>query len=264
MSSSTIPDRNLRSSSNSDTPVITNISELATYMKKLNSIQNKKIDEISSKIDDNTSQLNNKIDALCNEMNGKINTLSAEVNSSLNEIRKDVDKKIFQSESLAMSRLNDLERRACSCDLLVHGIPFLANENPTDIIKQVCLKIGLNENTGILSVFRIKPSITSSKISPIIVKCISIESKQRIFMKYITYKNLCLKDIGIDLNNRIFINDCLTKLDNIVMRNALELKKMGKIEKVGVRNGHVVVKVTAGSSFKKINAVDLEKLSNSS
>lgn len=262
MASSSLAERCLRSST-TDASIINNITDLAAYIKKINTIQNKKMDEISAKIDENTSQLNNKIDMLCHDMDNKITALGADVNISLDVLRKEVDKKIHTSQSLAMIRLNDLERRACLCDLLVHGIPHIANENVNDLFKKICIKIGIGDNVSITSVFRIKSSNVNSKASPIIVKCASVETKQLICNKYFSFKNLCLKDVDIDSSSRIYINECLTKLDNNVMKTAMELRKQGKLYKVAVRNGQVVVKWTADSSFTRINAIDLENLENS-
>lgn len=246
-SKSTLPDRATRSSSEVDMSAITNIADLAAYIKKSN-------DKITSSFDKLSTSLNNKMDLLCKDMNTKITTLRSEINSRMDSIHSDLENKLLKIETEMSQRINYLERQSCSCDIIVAGIPYLSNENVSELIRKICSKIGI-ENPGISSVFRIK---SSKQVSPIVIKFNNFESKKKVFKNYLNYNKLCLNDVDLNSENRIYMNDSLTKLDSIIMKRAAELRKLGLIHKVGVRNGYVVVKWTTESSFTKVSILELE------
>lgn len=245
-------ERCLRDRNKSELSKVNSISDLAALMHKFNAMQTKKFGELCEKLDTNTNVLKLKIQSLQDEMNGKI----CDINKNMEVLRSDFDEKLLNSESSTLKRLNELERQYRSLDLIIVGVPYIQKENVSDIFNSICTKIGLEELTPIRTAFRINPS---SKSSIIIVKCSSLEQKNKILYAYIKCKQVCISDlnIGVDSIARVFINECLTKCDNIVMKKAQFLRKAGNIFKVGSRNGQVVVKWTSDSPFVKINDSDL-------
>lgn len=145
---------------------------------------------------------------------------------------------------------------------MIYGVPILTSENISVLVSGICVKLGI-EPSNVISAFRIPAG--KSRLRPIIVKFSSMSCKQFMLRKYLMFKNLMLSDIDfklddLSLDRLIYINECLTKDDNIIFKRANDLPKDGKLFKVSTRNGYVVVKRTALDDFQRCLMADLETL----
>lgn len=266
-------ERTLRS--NNESPKVTNISELSALMKSLNAKQCTQIDsiksdlgtvrsELSDKIDKMVSAINIKIDNMQKEFNDKVESIFTDLDSRIEIIRNDIaaratlDLQIEQRIShlegnssyllkTVAPRLNAIERRCNSTELLVAGVPFVSTERVPDIIRMLCAKIEVDFGSCVVTAFR----AGKRKGAPIIIRCHSTTAKQCILSSYFKYKTLTATDVGFDSDSRIFINECLTTDDQALYKSANELRKIGIIHKVSSRNGCVVIKESVDSKFVK-------------
>lgn len=259
----------------SDSMKVSTVTELATMMQTL-------ISKLDEKIDMHYASHDRKIESISNELNEKIDAITAEFNSNCVNIRDDMNSKLAESDSKHTKRtvdlennflllhsqldvrLNNIERRNNQSDLMIYGIPTLKSENVSRMVSDICTKLGADPSS-VIAAFRIASG--KSRFMPIVVKFSSINCKQHILRRYLEFKNLMLSDINIEfdgetVNRRIFINECLTKDDNILFKKANVLRKEGKLFKVSTRNGHVVVKKTAADEFVNFLLSDLESMVN--
>lgn len=253
--------RTLRNSTPSTIP------ELAILIKNISMEQNKKFDDLNKQLDSKINKLqvnfNNQIAELTSTFNAKLEGLMADVDSKLSSNIKEIESRILAMETQQISCNNDIERRATLCDLIVNGIPFIHGENITNIVEKILTKCGISNSQIVATSFRIPPKSSSSILTrtPIVIRCFSPAAKQLFLSKYFMLKKLFLSDIGFDSGiERIFINESLTKLDTLVMKQALALKKMGKILNVGSKNGQVIIKVAANDKYISVNLNDLHAL----
>jgi len=76
-----------------------------------------------------------------------------------------------------------------------------------------------------------------------------------------TKKNICTKDLGLDVDNRIFVNQCLIPAYRLLYNAAQNAKKAGKCKFVWISNGKILVRKHIGGKVTKLTSVnDLENL----
>lgn len=276
-------DRVLRNINN-DSPKINGIAELSTLMKSLNARQCAQIDgiktelgtvrsEVIAKIDNFVSTINIKIDDMQKEFSNKIETIFTDLNGRIEVMRKEIDArasldleserrisllegKLSFLENTVKPRLNSIERRCNSSELLVTGVPYISTENVPDIVRKLCSKIEVDFGSCVLDAFR----AGKRKGAPIIVRCQSITTKQCILTSYFKQKSLSISDVGFDGVDRIYVNECLTTDDQALYKAANELRKVGIIHKVSSRNGCVVIKESVDVKFSKTTYDRLDAL----
>lgn len=248
-------DRILRNST-SDIQIPTNMTldGLASLIKQLHYDQDKKITSLNKvfeqKFDKFMDSINKKHAILSKEMTSKISDVENKVETKIQQIKLEYDAKIKELQ-------NESERQNIKCDIVIHGVPVINNENIMNVIHSLLDKLEISHSAVSLA-FRLKVLHKGRHPQPILLKCSSVSSKSSIISKYFAYKTLNLSCIGFESTARIYINECLTKSDRIIKEKLLKLQKEGKIYKVSIRNGQVMVKLTAeDSSFKIFCESDL-------
>lgn len=79
--------------------------------------------------------------------------------------------------------------------------------------------------------------------------------QNNLMRQYFKHGKLSLMDIGFSLPDRIFISDNLSKLNNAIHKEALRLKKLGKIKTVNISSGFVHVQLPDSNKSSKIASV---------
>lgn len=74
--------------------------------------------------------------------------------------------------------------------------------------------------------------------------------------KYFAFRQLNLRSIGMDSDQRIYASDNLTKTNFDIQQKAVRLLKEKVIFKVHTRNGHVYVKFKEDESFVLVQNSD--------
>lgn len=153
------------------------------------------------------------------------------------------------------NRIDNLERIQLLTDLIIHGIPKFPSEDIHIIFQNICTKIKFDIpicNT-ITSLFRIKQE-RNSKPS-IIVKFVSQNVRNNFLSLFGKSRGLILKDIGIEADGRIFVNESLSKLNLQIFRYAMSLKKTNAIAGVTTYNGIVQIRRLKTDSYIRVASI---------
>lgn len=226
-------------------------------------ISNERIFEMFSKIDGNQTALEQKFNSLEENIQQQISLWKVDIEKSLAMQTADFDEKINQLADDLEPRVSELEiskenyeRNARLNDIILRGIPFIANEKLPCIFEALAVAIKFNYadlRSVVNSLYRL------GKAGPILVKFTTSAFKVDFINKYIVKKHLILSDIGFnDLSSRIYISDNLTKHSEHIFKQAYQLKKDGILSEVVVRHGYVYIKIAGHSNRLKI--INVNKL----
>lgn len=218
-----------------------------------------KIDSLNDVMSDNNARLSTKIDNLEATLSTKIDDTKAEMETRIQAVSNDFDQRLKdsmmvtkkmcdESTSNAMnvvkdsvdklrayheSRLDKLERFSLEKDLLISGIPLENNDDPYNIVWDICGSLNCNlRQNDFVSVFRLRSNKASSKNNrtvPIVARIQDDWVKQELLSAYFKKKNLNLTDIGFKTASRIFINERLTLANREIFNRASEAKKQNLI-----------------------------------
>lgn len=169
--------------------------------------------------------------------------------------------------------LDKIERENLLDRLIVSGIPYVSNEDLISISNRICLATGCK--IPIASAFRLKSFVKtdvpttsnagSSKMNPtppIIFKFFTPEQRFDFFHCYHTFKILNLKHVGFGTEQRIYINELLTKRNYEIQYLARKLKELGKISKYHSSRGIVHVSRLVNGKLVSQPIYDKTKLSS--
>lgn len=204
-----------------------------------------------TKLDGMNNNLSTKIEGVRNELTTHINELYNAVNGQVTAIKTEL--------LLCTSKITEVQRQFTLNDMVISGIPYLSGENLMDTYHNICNAIGhVSSPNEINNIFRLPGTST---ITPIIVKFCTYIGKRNFSEKYFKTKNLSLRAVRIESNNRIYINDYLIPAYRTLWKECLDLKKRGQFSKVGIRSGFIIVKQPGEVAATKItSAEDLTKL----
>lgn len=200
---------------------------------------------------------NDDLAKLIHELSAKMESSSSEINSKIDLINDKLSKdmmKVKNAINIHEAKINDIERKLLENDIIITGIPFVQNENVVNIFEALSKSIGFMNATSCLNtIFRL-PGERLTR--PIVAKFSSGLFKHEFFNLYIKYQQLSLMNIGLKSNDRIYINDSLTKKNSAIKKQALILLKNKVIHKVGVKFGLVYIKTKPTAAYMKIYNLD--------
>lgn len=235
----------------------------AAFDEKFDKLE-KKIDKISevligftSKIDEINGRLNNietSLDHQVKEINGKVTLLEENIQRNIVSIQH------------IESRVDRIERQALLCDVVVHGIPAVKNENLFEIFTKICNITGFK--------FTFKPAIyraknkrnanTTANKSVVIIKLASILEKNAFlnsFRSIVSKEPLKLSKIGLVGDTTILLNESLTHRNRKILQMALKCKKINTaLLSVYTLDGIVNVVVNNGDKFISTKIFDCDQL----
>lgn len=231
-----------------------------------NNINKRSRKEIEGMSDDDVSTLGDlwtKIQGLFEDTNSRIDSCKVElehritsVETKLTELKTECSVSVKQiSELLDETRTdltavsNQLDRFERAHDLLINGVPYSQTEDLQMVFKMIAAKLGFNaSDTPIASLKRLsKQAITVGTSPPILCQFAIRNQRIELYGRYLRSRNLSLRDLGFENNNRIFLNENLTPLAREVRSKVLKLKKQGKLHQVYSRDGIVFVRTAAGA-----------------
>lgn len=200
------------------------------------------------KIDDRLQQLEDrimaKIDASLKSMDDRL----AKCEKALIELQ--------DSNSTAHKQMEDLRRVQRLSDIVIHGIPCLPNENVTATVKNIAAIIK-HPLSSFSDAFRIK-SRSPSK-SQIVVRLAS-HCEQRAFLTaFRGCGGIQLSQLeGFSSTSPVYVNESLTPYNNSLLREALKLRRSGKIHTATTRNG--LLHIRSENRGQLVRIASLEQL----
>lgn len=236
---------------------------------------------------------NDQIFKLLLENTAKLNTVETVLSSNINAIRCEINDnrdKCLAEHSLVLAKTttteNEIEqlkaelaktnilignmmRDKVTADIVLSNIPIFTNESKADLfnlVSRIGDEIGFKDREAYVAIFRLSserapaPSINTKTFCPrILLKFNNTFSKQSFMKLYFRHGSLDLTSIGLSTRTRIYCNDSLLPNDAATLKEALRLKKTGKIHGVKIRNGKIFVFVYSGDEvpFHANSARDL-------
>lgn len=191
--------------------------------------------------------INKKVSLVEANMNAKIDNITESLASKceLAQVYKSVDSRF----NVVESRVERIERMSLVNDVIISGIPVVESSTTStaDIVVKISEIIGAAMPPNSFNAFRLggvmsKSNVMHTKPVSIYVKFYDTNAKRHFFKCYLAHRNLKLNDIGIAVNERIFVNDSLTKQNNDIHKLARRLKKSGKLYSVYTSSGMVYVR----------------------
>lgn len=225
--------------------------KIETLMKSLELKMDRNHQDITSKIDQQTNMIRDEFSKNLIDFQTKIE----------NNVQRDLSNHSSRVEQLSAVVAN-IERETKLNDVILRGIPSTDNERVMNIFDQVCTTIGFElKCSAVNNVFRLGTTKNNTdRNTAILVKFSSLVLKREFMSKYFAFRNLNLRSIGMDSDERIYASDNLTKTNFDIQQKAVKLLKNKVIFKVHTRNGHVYVKFNEDGPFVLVqNSDDLQK-----
>lgn len=222
---------------------IQTLTDLWTNMKQLHAESTSRLEE---KLDDfklSIDGLEAKFESLQKEIEGKVGSIKEAVvvvQADLSQTSEKVDR---------LEKLNEL---------ILSGIPFLENENLAEMFQAVAAYLGYGpQHLPLVDLKRLaKPPIVIGTSPPIMCQFALRNSRDEFLRRYLTSRNLTLRNVGFEVDSRIFINENLTPMAREIRAAALKLRKAGRLQQVYTRDGVVFVRRQGSSKPEAIESKD--------
>lgn len=231
----------------------TKIENVATLINSKISELNDRINNVEKnlikKMLDNDDEILKKSEVNIGQVHNKITAMNTHLNNTCDLINQRIDL-ISNNEvniSLIDDRISDLERLSHGCDLIIRGIPKEVRDLK-QVFDEMSKAISCNiDHNSIGTIFRLPNG-------SILVKFISVGAKQYFFSMYLKQHNLNLSHIGYQVQNRIYINECLSKNTAMLLRVANTMRKDGWIFKTYTKNGYLFIRKSETGEDIKITS----------
>jgi hypothetical protein len=216
---------------------------------KLESMPQQFNDIIDAKLDGLRTDLHNELSHHLSFQDGKIAALET-ANSELRDNCRSLSERIqvlaresAESTSACAVLTDRLDLAERESDIIVRGVPQVPGENCRTIYERIALAIGLSvDSTPVATAFRLgirRPGFRADP--PILVRFPNRFTKEEFFKMYLRKLTLNLKDIGFDLDTRIFLAESLTATRQKILQEALKLKREKKLFSVKSKGGAILV-----------------------
>lgn len=194
-----------------------------------------------------------------------VQQVSADIVSVIDD--KLTDAKIHQVVSTSIAnvtnfvsenRIDELERAVRMNELVISGVPYVADERIIDIVSNICKAIKFTGGIdSIETCFRLPTASNRRRTSSsIIVKFWGADAKNQFFKQYFVAKKLCTTMIGFTAKSRIYVNENLTKRNFEIFCKCRDLKRDGKIARFNTQRGRVVVRINGTGDANIINSLE--------
>lgn len=193
-----------------------------------------------------------------------INSTITDLSQRTAEIEQKVNTALSGEISELRNRCDMIERKEFLTDAIVFGIPQLTDENLHNLYKKLCDTIEVIP-PALKNVFRTKHR-NNNDDPPVILQFTSVGERNKMLKALACYRKktkrpISLRDIGLDSNNHVFVNESLTPRNRTLLQHAVRMKKKGQLFSVHTYLGSVIVRSTVGgksvavADFDCLNAV---------
>lgn len=227
---------------NGNSPSTTSLKSFGTRFDELTALVNTRFDALLGRLD----AIEGKVTHLGNELQ----VLNDRVTSN-ETAHTALQKRITELES----QLAKIQDDAVACDIVLRGVPIIENEDLQHSFSTLCTSLQLPP-PKVKNIFRTR-SITRGRNSttdaPIIIKLTSPTDKLNLLKSAAAFRKdnnkiLSLRQVGINSEMPIYMNECLSKAQQQILHEAVRLKKSKKLWAVFTFRGRVHVKPTQSAS----------------
>lgn len=237
---------------------------------KLTSI-NTTIENSLKNISNNIMQeINERFQVQHNLVTKMISENESKLQSQIDELKNQVIqiKNSNPTDETSVNReITNLQAKIRQSNLMISGVVQTQNENLFEIIKQIGMKLQTHINQhDIKNVYRLRNNSTrtqneneprNGKAPKVIVEFVHDHKKSEIFTKYLEQiknkKIITGRDIGLQDDTRIYINQHLPQTIARIHGRTIELKKEKIIEQAIPKPTHVLIK--KNDEWKRIESI---------
>jgi hypothetical protein len=216
--------------------------------------------DVTKSITENEERLNMAMDE---KIAGLRDELKRDLTTNINQNVADIksNKNSIDDLKATVTKLENMIELNNKCnDLIVKGVPVLISENPLTIYQKMATTLGYGtDSVPQVEVFRLGKKKAGAKHDPpLLIKFQNPYERQRFYDKYFEFGNLKLQHVGIEADQRIYISENLTKMNQPIFAAAMRLKRERKIASVSTSNGTVHVKPRQGD--RRVPIRDMSEL----
>lgn len=188
-----------------------------------------KIESCNNVLEKRISLVESQLAAVRDEFSGRVVRLEEEVTATRNEMD-------YIAESVRRCDKNK--------ELIISGVPYQNQEDLVEVFKRISGSIGFKETKiPLVELQRLSRSPIAPGLTPPILCEFALRNHRNEFYRnYLSKRSLCLRHIGFESENRIYINENLTPNARRIRSEAVKLKKAGRLDSVTTRDGIVYVK----------------------
>ncbi|XP_036322336.1 uncharacterized protein LOC118736350 [Rhagoletis pomonella] len=161
------------------------------------------------------SRLENKIESIVEQITTRMKEVEERVMQRIGEITADLAnvKLSMSSFERLKEELAEQENGSVAADVILNGIPREKDENTVEIVKKVCKALNVDA-VSVRAAFRVRTN--NAKTAPLIAKLASSNDRALLLKAAVSFyktnkRGLQLRDIGSVSEERVFLNECLTK-----------------------------------------------------
>ncbi|XP_046384872.1 uncharacterized protein LOC124155198 [Ischnura elegans] len=160
----------------------------------------------------------------------------------------------------ALSRCDDLEQRALVNSVEIHGVPFSAHENLTQVVCKIGTELGVEiKDEAIDFCYRYK-SMSNDKPGGIHVKFVSQRTKEDILLKRRVKRNFSTRHLTLEgtppTDSPIYINESLCPGRRRLFSAAREAKKTKNYDFLWIRGGKIYLRKAEKHPAKLVLCMD--------
>lgn len=216
----------------------------------MSSVNLEKFNDVMESVNAKFQRIESNLSTYKNDILKLLNVVKSEITSEMKVLIdniKDMNNRI----DLLDERVDFLERERISCDIVISGIPRITSKSPLQIFMDICDVLQFNSiNVNNVNECRVtsncKPTQlqnkgSRSKNQTLFVRMHYRHMKSEFFKKYKDFGDLKLKNIGHQLDTRIYCNDGMTKRNLIIFNRAKQFQLNSKIYKAFTKSGLVYV-----------------------
>lgn len=221
---------------------IASLDDLWTRMQGMFERTYEKIESSKTELAERITDVEGQLGKVREECSSRVDKLE----ETLSGVRLDLD---HTTEAVHRMEKND--------ELIISGIPFQNNENLASIFLTISQSIGYSEDSSpFVELKRLaRQPIARGATPPILCQFAHRLTRNEFYRKYLGKRNLSLRNIGFENDNRIFINENLTSKARSIRTEAIKQKKLGRIQSVTTRDGVVYVKFSGSGKLDAIHNI---------
>lgn len=203
---------------------------------------NEKIESSKIELVERITDVENQLEIVREECSGRIDKLE----DAVGEMRLDM-----QHHTEATHRMEKFN------ELIISGVPFQNNESLASIFLKISLSIGYSEDSSpFVELKRLaRHPITSGATPSILCQFAHRLTRNEFYRRYLAEHNLCLRNIGFDSEDRVYVNENLTSNARAIRTEAIKQKKIGRLLSVTTRDGIIFVKFKGSRELEAIHNV---------
>lgn len=243
------------------------VSDLANLMKSQFASYQQSTKEELKRMSEYQKNTNEELKRMGDSLLVQMDKLRADISVDIEQLREK-NNKTFNKLEDSIGRIKAhaesvVDHNKRINDLIVSGVPYLANEDLIGYFATWCQSLGYAENClPLVDIRRLsKGTPKAGTASLLLIQFAITVQRNDFFARYLRSRNLALTGIGFSVNQRIFINENIGLPERQLRSKALAMKKNGKLSGVFTKDGIIYAKKNGSNCVVAVMSTsDLEDI----